>query len=73
MIPGQPHLNTSASALVGYVDGSIQVRVGLRARWLGGFSGENRRETHPFVGGWGALWENPPILFGGGVPYQMDW
>ncbi|CAJ1397325.1 unnamed protein product [Effrenium voratum] len=24
MIPGQPHLNTSASALVGYVDGSIQ-------------------------------------------------
>jgi len=24
MVPGQPHLNTSASALVGYMDGSVQ-------------------------------------------------
>jgi len=24
MVPGQPHLNTSASSLVGYMDGSIQ-------------------------------------------------
>ena len=24
MVPGQPHLNTSANSLVGYMDGSIQ-------------------------------------------------